>query len=586
MEFDGLNPKNLLARAATDEPEPNPWEPPPVESLATEFSGIEIRQLLSHGGTNAVYLGRQESPERDVVVKILPEELARNPELAGRFEREALALANLNEPGVVSVFNFGKSPRGLHFLVLEFVAGTDLERKISVGPLPRETAILLTRKIALAIAAAHRQGIVHRDLKPSNVLLTAEGEPKVTGFGIAKLTGELSQSTNTGEVSGSAGYAAPEQREGGAVDARTDVFALGALLFHLLTGAPPVGGWAKSSRLSRPVRRVIARALQPDPADRFPNAAAFAAALGRAWIPRRRVLFLATAAGASGLAFAAGTRWLKREDESETEFLPISQLSSEGLANSTERFGLIIGIPSTQLRHVAERARASGIRLAKLRIFRTNNQAYFATLWIRDDADWEFAENLSPDQIVERHQQLLAKGFEAVDFGPTIGRGFSCAVWRKPKTGPRNWIGHELLWVWEEDREAAIESLRERGFLVRSGQFRRDSSRWRHYLIAAKTKSGTPAPNFFAGALGDAPTEEIEKGQPVDLCLGGVSASTLTAIWSGEPGRTKLIRAGSVVEHLQASEKLAEDGWEPVSISAHPDPGAGAVACASLWKKS
>ncbi|MFT5465551.1 MAG: serine/threonine protein kinase [Verrucomicrobiales bacterium] len=440
----------------------------------------------------------------------------------------------------------------------------DLAKKLENGPLAKERAIELTREIAKAVGAAHRAGIVHGNLKVSNILLTLNGKPKITGFAVR----------NSG------------------VDARADVFALGELLFHLLTGAPPDADWKKARQLSWAVRRVIDRAIQPRPEDRFPDGEAFAASLSRAWIPRRRVLLMAGAAAFGGLGLAAGARWLMRDPELEAGegMIPISSLSSEGLTSSTHRFGLIVGIPMTGIRGVAARAKSSGVRLEKLRMFRTGNQDYFATLWVRDDADWKFSENISSEKLAERNQQQLADGFEPVDFGPTMGRGFSCAVWReKPQKTQPAWSDHEFLWVWEEDRESALKSLQERGLLVRSIQFHRDSDRWRHFIIAAKPNFPTAAPKFFAGVESNAPKAEIEGGLPIDLCLGGPAAETLTAIWSERDGpglKSRLVRAKTVIDHQQECKKLADEGWEPVTVSAQAQSEGGAVACASLWTKS
>ena len=155
-----------------------------------------------------------------------------------RFYLEAEAAANLEHPGIVPIYEIGEH-EGQHFFSMGFVEGTSLAAKVVDGPLPPREAATLTMRVAEAVQFAHEKGVIHRDLKPSNVLLDAHGQPKVTDFGLAKKLKTDSGLTHTGQVMGTPSYMPPEQAEGREVDPATDVYALGAILYCLLTGRPP-----------------------------------------------------------------------------------------------------------------------------------------------------------------------------------------------------------------------------------------------------------------------------------------------------------------------------------------------------------
>jgi serine/threonine-protein kinase len=211
-----------------------------------------------------VHLASDRVLRRTVAVKVLKTPYARDPALVERFRAEARTAARLSHPNVVGVFDSG-SDAGLHYLVMEHVPGCslgDLLRRR--GTLPPPLAAEIAGQVCAALAAAHAQGVVHCDVKPGNVLLTADGQAKLADFGIAKAAG-APVLTGDGLVLGTAAYLAPEQAQGGPVDARSDVYALGCVLYQLLTGAPPFGSAADSSPLAVALRHVN---QQPEPPSR------------------------------------------------------------------------------------------------------------------------------------------------------------------------------------------------------------------------------------------------------------------------------------------------------------------------------
>jgi eukaryotic-like serine/threonine-protein kinase len=207
----------------------------------------ELGEVLGHGGMAEVHLGRDVRLGRDVAIKLLRPELARDPSFQGRFRREAQSAASLNHPSVVAVYDTGEDHQGgesTPYIVMEYVEGRTLREVLdSEGRLLPRRALELTAQICAALDQAHRAGIVHRDVKPGNVMLTPAGEVKVMDFGIARaVTGTAATMTQTAAVIGTAHYLSPEQARGEHVDARSDVYSTGCLLYELLTGGPPFSG--------------------------------------------------------------------------------------------------------------------------------------------------------------------------------------------------------------------------------------------------------------------------------------------------------------------------------------------------------
>ncbi len=219
----------------------------------TRLGPYEIVQPIGSGGMGDVYRARDTRLERDVAVKVLPDRFARDAEAKMRFEREAKAVAALTHPNILAIHDYG-SDGGAAYSVTELLEGETLRRRISEGPIPWRKAVEIGAAIADGLAAAHAKGIIHRDLKPENIFLTTDGRVKILDFGIAQLVRPEQPSVPEGvdpsslptapmktdphAVVGTAGYMAPEQLRGEPVDATTDIFSLGALLYEMTTGRP------------------------------------------------------------------------------------------------------------------------------------------------------------------------------------------------------------------------------------------------------------------------------------------------------------------------------------------------------------
>jgi beta-lactam-binding protein with PASTA domain/predicted Ser/Thr protein kinase len=201
----------------------------------------EIEDLLGQGGMARVFRGTDKVLDRTVAVKVLSPQFAGDDQFVSRFRREAQAAAALNHPNIVSVYDTGDQG-DVHYIVMEYVQGRTLRDVVrQEGPLMPERASEITQAVARALDAAHDAGLVHRDIKPGNIMLTREGEVKVMDFGIARTsTGDTL--TQTAAVLGTASYLSPEQAQGSAVDARSDIYSLGCVLYEMLTGRAPFTG--------------------------------------------------------------------------------------------------------------------------------------------------------------------------------------------------------------------------------------------------------------------------------------------------------------------------------------------------------
>jgi tRNA A-37 threonylcarbamoyl transferase component Bud32 len=226
-----------------------------------------IERELARGGMADVYLATDRELKRKVAVKVLFPEFARDPSFVERFRREARNAASLNHPNIAAVYDWGQE-RGSYYIVMEYVEGRSLRDVIhNEGPIPPLAAARIATELADALAFAHRRGVIHRDVKPGNVLLTPTGQVKLTDFGIAANETDANQGlTQTGSVMGTATYFSPEQAQGHAVDSRSDVYALGVVLYEMLCGAPPFSGESPVAIAMKHVRET-----PPPMTDRAPD---------------------------------------------------------------------------------------------------------------------------------------------------------------------------------------------------------------------------------------------------------------------------------------------------------------------------
>jgi len=232
----------------------------------------QLGSLLGVGGMARVYLASDRVLERQVAVKVLSPSDAQDPVFVERFRREARAAARLSHPNIVAVFDSG-SDADQPYLVMEYVPGQSLAQLLHrQGRLVPRRAVELAIQLCAALAAAHAQGLVHRDIKPANVLVGEDGQVKVADFGIVKASAATTL-TGTGAVLGTAAYLSPEQAQGGPVDARSDLYGLGCVLYELLCGSPPFGSGADrppvaiaTRHVSEPPEPPSARNPQVDPA--------------------------------------------------------------------------------------------------------------------------------------------------------------------------------------------------------------------------------------------------------------------------------------------------------------------------------
>ncbi len=278
----GLCPACLMKQGATADtaapPESASFQPPSVEEIAKLFPQLEILALIGKGGMGAVYRARQPALDRIVALKILPPHTAGGPGFVERFNREARALAKLNHPNIVAVYEFGQV-NGLPFFIMEFVDGLNLRQLERAGKLSPREALQIVPQICEALQFAHDEGIVHRDIKPENILLDKKGRVKIADFGIAKILGNVAEVDLTGTQSaiGTPHYMAPEQMEKPTtVDHRADIFSLGVVFYEMLTGELPLGKFAppSSRKVEVDVRLddVVLRALEKDPERRYQHA--------------------------------------------------------------------------------------------------------------------------------------------------------------------------------------------------------------------------------------------------------------------------------------------------------------------------
>ena len=378
----------------------------------TQFGDCEILAPLGAGAMGEVYRARDNSLGREVALKLLPEQLASDPDRLRRFEQEARAAAALNHPNIVAVYRFGTQNGNTPYLVTELLQGQTLRERLKQGPIPVRKTVDYAVQIARGLAAAHDRGIVHRDLKPENIFLTRDGLVKILDFGLAKLKapeGSEMQSTiaspgstEPGMVLGTVGYMSPEQVRGLLADHRSDIFSLGTILYEMLSGNRAFQGATSADTMSAILReepaelsnavrnlppalaRIVHRCLEKDPAERFQSArdlafnlelltrddegSGSAVALPAKKFSRRRfpVLVVATVLAAAGLGFLAA-RWLRPPPRASapvvlrrlTDFVGVEEFPTLSPDGKSVAFTADVG----GMRHVWVRLLAGGMPL-------------------------------------------------------------------------------------------------------------------------------------------------------------------------------------------------------------------------------
>jgi beta-lactam-binding protein with PASTA domain/predicted Ser/Thr protein kinase len=266
------------------------------DSVLGDRYRIEAR--IGAGGMAEVFRGFDPVLNRTVAIKVLLPQFARDTSFVQRFRREAQAAARLNQPNIVAVYDTGADD-GTQYIVMEFIEGRTLGEFLSSGRKPTPVqAAEIAQKICAALTAAHAVGVIHRDIKPGNVMVTREGTVKVMDFGIARVMGPET-APQTSAVLGTASYLSPEQAQGSPVDARTDIYSLGAVLYEMLTGRPPFMGETPVAVAYKQVNEtpvvpsqlnpdvparldaVVMKALSKNPSNRYQTAEEFSADLGR-----------------------------------------------------------------------------------------------------------------------------------------------------------------------------------------------------------------------------------------------------------------------------------------------------------------
>jgi len=439
----------------------------------TRFGPYEIQSLLGAGGMGEVYRAIDTRLQRIVAIKILPAHLSSNPELHERFAQEAKSISGLQHPNICVVHDIG-SQGGVDFMVMEYVAGQTLDKLIPPGGMAADQAVRYAIQIADALSRAHAAGIVHRDLKPANIMVDETGLVKVLDFGLAKLAASAmsgqdatiaSMATTPGMIVGTLAYMSPEQAEGKAIDARSDIFSFGAVFYEMLTARKAFQGQSSAALLSavmrddpKPltevnrdvppeVRRIVTRCLKKDPAARYASGAELAhelkhcrdllfpesgAMLSPARIAREaqrpRVLVPLLMAV---ILLSLGAAWLiKRSRDAhwarEVALPEIQQLSDQG------KFGAAYALAEK-----AEKSIAGDSALAKLWPSITYQVSLETTppganVYRRDygkpDAPWE-AVGATPLKNVRQPRGMFVWKFEKPGFAPVLRTTSALFAW-------------------------------------------------------------------------------------------------------------------------------------------------------------
>src|SRR5216684_4869561 len=313
--------------------------------IVETLTHYRIVEKIGEGGMGVVYRARDERLDRDVAIKVLPTGTLADDAARKRFRKEALALAKLSHPNIGVIYDFD-TQEGVDFLVMEYIAGATLAERLTAGALPEKEVLAVGAQIVAALEEAHEHGVVHRDLKPGNILVTPKGQAKVLDFGLAKLLrpgSEISTTDNlssTAALAGTMPYMSPEQLRGLPADARTDIYAAGAVLYEMATGRRPFRSKFATAlaadiqtqapappcqlnpKISLGLEEIILKCLEKEPQNRYQSAEELLVDLRRmsrveskgAGLPPRhpKLRFAAWAAGTLIIALVAGTYLARR----------------------------------------------------------------------------------------------------------------------------------------------------------------------------------------------------------------------------------------------------------------------------------
>ncbi|MBK8091676.1 MAG: protein kinase [Verrucomicrobiaceae bacterium] len=291
-----------------------------------------VLSFLGQGGMGAVYKGTQVRLQRPVAIKIMKRDQGRDHGFEERFRREALAMAKLNHPNIVSVIDYGEAGPDYLYIVMELVDGADLMEVIRTNRMTQEMALTLLPQICDALQFAHDHGIVHRDIKPSNIMLTREGRIKMADFGLAKhFDVKNGFQTQTGSGMGTPDYAAPEQFDPSAeIDHRADIYALGVMIYQMITGQLPRGVWKPPSQRADVHPQwddIVGQAMQSNPEDRYQKASEVKSAV-------------------SGIALSSRVRKDVEAEDEKGAYRPAGHTLASGATRPRAAlvFGLVMGV--------------------------------------------------------------------------------------------------------------------------------------------------------------------------------------------------------------------------------------------------
>jgi serine/threonine protein kinase len=333
----GECPACLMELSLAPEAEPNELA---ADELQSHFPQYEMLGRIGRGGMGVVYKARHAKLQRLVAIKLLAAERARDPAFAERFFREAQALARLNHPNIVAVYDVGSAADTV-FIEMEYVDGSSLRERLATGRLTPSESLRIIPQICEAIQFAHDRGVIHRDIKPENVLIDDAGRVKIADFGLAKLDGDGGHNlTDTNERLGTARYMAPEQwTNTGRVDHRADIYSLGVLFYEMLTGdLPTVQFQPPSSKAGTDPRLdvVVAKSLKDEPAHRYQKAAEIKTEVERIAVTPLRAWWKWAAAAAGVLLVGIAVALALRGPRGDSTPQPTEPPASSNMLTSAE----------------------------------------------------------------------------------------------------------------------------------------------------------------------------------------------------------------------------------------------------------